>query len=298
MEHFEQLVRSLLNRPDAPAVLIMGHFSPQFQQSFAWHGPEINHGSVAQFYDVPHISIKGPMYAEYLEDPESFKSNFFVDPVLANKKGHELLSDVLVSYFQAQVCRAWDSALGYIFDVPLGGVDGAGALLGGNGLRAGGLGLIGEDRVGKQKDKDVAPNPFKIPSARMNTRLSDLERFREAQPFCVSADDLINPLPPSLFYGSGWHVHHPGSPGAIPNREDVVHFWYATLPSSKLRVPIKVGSGDIAVYVLQEDGDVSKGSTIECWVDDNYNGRVAIQSRTGQGSGPKYVDSIFVQQCC
>jgi hypothetical protein len=42
----------------------------------------------------------------------------------------------------------------------------------------------------------------------INTRPGD-SPFEEIQPCCVSANDLINPLPPSLFYGSGWSTQHP-----------------------------------------------------------------------------------------
>lgn len=55
LEHFELLVRSLLVRPDQPAVIIFGHFSPQVQQAHGYHGPDAFHTIVAQYYDVPHI---------------------------------------------------------------------------------------------------------------------------------------------------------------------------------------------------------------------------------------------------
>jgi hypothetical protein len=55
LENFEILVRSVLLRPDQPAVIILGHFSPQIHQSYGYVGPEHWHNVVAQFYDVPHI---------------------------------------------------------------------------------------------------------------------------------------------------------------------------------------------------------------------------------------------------
>lgn len=55
METFEMLVRSLLLRPDQPAVLLLGHFSPQIHQVHGFAGPDHWHNVVAQFYDVPHI---------------------------------------------------------------------------------------------------------------------------------------------------------------------------------------------------------------------------------------------------
>ena len=52
---FELLIRSLLVRPDQPAVIVLGHFSPQIIDTHGYHGPEVMHSVVSQFYDVPHI---------------------------------------------------------------------------------------------------------------------------------------------------------------------------------------------------------------------------------------------------
>ena len=54
-EQFEVLVRSILLRPDSPAVLILGHFSPQVAMTRVFAGADHGHSLVAQFYDIPHI---------------------------------------------------------------------------------------------------------------------------------------------------------------------------------------------------------------------------------------------------
>jgi len=38
-----------------PAIIILGHFSPQIQAAHGFAGPELLHNVAAQFYDVPHI---------------------------------------------------------------------------------------------------------------------------------------------------------------------------------------------------------------------------------------------------
>lgn len=66
---------------------------------------------------------------------------------------------------------------------------------------------------------------------------------------------------------------------------------YATYPASKLRVPIQVGSGEVAIYFLKRpassfssSSDSSsplgngEGSAIECWVDNNYAGAVVLEN--------------------
>ena len=92
---------------------------------------------------------------------------------------------------------------------------------------------------------------------------------------CVSANDLVNPLPPSLFQGSGWHVFHP-PPTGVPVTDTISHYWYSTLPESRLRVPLVVGAGDVGIYYISEPLPPEEGSAIECWVDDNWEGRVTI----------------------
>ena len=47
----------------------------------------------------------------YLGNPSSVE-RYFADPMLANSQGHELLADILISYFQSQTCAAWATAVG------------------------------------------------------------------------------------------------------------------------------------------------------------------------------------------
>jgi hypothetical protein len=91
--------------------------------------------------------------------------------------------------------------------------------------------------------------------------------FREFEPFCVSASDLVSPLPPSIFYGSGWAVYHPPQNAVTEDR----HYWYADKPESRLRIPLRIGAGDVGIYFLQSPPDKPFG-TVRCWVDDNIGG--------------------------
>jgi hypothetical protein len=129
----------------------------------------------------------------------------------------------------------------------------------------------------------------------INTRPGELA-FEEVRPWCVSANDLINPLPPSLFYGSGWSAFHPpagmvyfsllflflkimgvGQPTA--SQTPSAHYYYSTIPTSRLRIPLQIGAGDVGVYYLEESPeDVGDGSAVECWVDNNYGGAVRLEN--------------------
>jgi hypothetical protein len=95
---------------------------------------------------------------------------------------------------------------------------------------------------------------------------------------CVSANDLVNPLPSSLFYGSGWDTHHPPQ-ASTAAQTAMSHYWHSTLPESRLRIPIQLGRGDVGVYYVKEPlKTVGEGSAVECWVDDNYAGARVLEN--------------------
>ncbi|KAF8625721.1 hypothetical protein AX15_005227 [Amanita polypyramis BW_CC] len=310
--HFETLIRSLLIRPDEPAVLLLGHFSYQVYQTHGYVGPDHWHNTVARFYDVPHLSTKPILLPDYLRDASSVKK-YFVDPVLASPAGHEVLSDVLIAYIQSQTCIAWDVANGQSFDaVPLltpelASEAGTGHLFGGVGQREGVPepnkedieAVVPDDSDGsghKKIPNNVADiiqqlQKMQLPRARINTKPGITRAFEEIAPFCVSANNLINPLPPSLFYGSGWSAHHPTTGGA--NLHTAAHYWYSTFPESKIRVPMQVGEGDIGIYYLKEPvSQIGEGSTISCWVDDNVKGARTIENAANVGEATPTLEII------
>ncbi len=220
-------------------------------------------------------SAKGLLYHDYLANPEAARSAYYTDPVLANSAGHDLIADVLISYMQSQICQGWAATMGHAFDVPYMGSDGTDTstggpqLLGGVGLRKGIPGQEPGDGESTASESKYAA--LKVPSARLSDRPSDILQFREIEPFCVSANDLINPLPPSLFYGSGWHPYHPAKGAGNEDR----HYWYAEQPTSRLRIPVRLGAGDVGIYYLQSPEDRPLGRAM-CWVDDNTAGAVEL----------------------
>jgi hypothetical protein len=221
-------------------------------------------------------STKGILYHDYIANPEGARKAFYVDPILASPGGHDLIADVLTSYMQQQICSGWAANMGHAFDVPYmgeGGSDtttGGPQLLGGVGLRKGAQGVKeGDGESFSGQDSKYAN--LKVPAARIHDRPSDLLSFREIDPFCVSANDLINPLPPSLFYGSGWHAFHPAK-----GTHDERHYWYAEQPTSRIRIPMRLSAGDVAIYYIQNPENKPAGSAL-CWVDDNVAGGVELQ---------------------
>uniref|UniRef100_A0A0W0F2L5 Capsular associated protein n=1 Tax=Moniliophthora roreri TaxID=221103 RepID=A0A0W0F2L5_MONRR len=309
-DHFEVLIRSLLLRPDSPAVLLLGHFSPQLYGAHGAFGAEHLHGVVAQFYDVPHVTTKSLLLIDYMRDPTSI-SRYYADPILANPSGHEIMADVLIAYFQTQICNAWGVVTGSLYESTGPAKGGAGGAIGGGAGLFGGVGQRkGVPEPKKQQDRvDVDhgvevdaegnrihlglpdfSNPLMqgmnahapVPPKRMNTPL--LTTYEEINPFCVSANDLVNPLPPSLFAGTGWNAFHPPQTGGGSSMNSKAHYWYSTLSGSRIRIPVQIGGGDVGVYYLVGPDNGAEGSEIECWVDDNYPGAKTLRNRV-EGAG-------------
>lgn len=64
------------------------------------------------------------------------------------------------------------------------------------------------------------------------------------------------------------------------------YYWYSTLPTSKLRVPVKLHAGDVAIYYMMEPRSGSKDEApgVMCWVDDNVAGGVEVYGQGDVGS--------------
>lgn len=239
-----------------------------------------------------------------MADPELIEP-YYVDPILASVHGHRVLADVLISYFQSQICAAWSAAGGHSFEsIPIlvtPDIGGAGAdphLFGGVGARVGAAAPEFGDKADDAKKPMQAPPSvpiypeLRIPPVRIGTRPRSTRPFEEPVPFCASANDLVNPVPPSLFYGSGWMVAHP--PQGVSPLLTAAYYWHSSMPMSRIRVPIKAGAGDIGIYYLKESEEtIGDGSQLECWVDDNYGGSVIMENAGSVPiSTPTYVSSL------
>ena len=238
------------------------------------------------------------MYENYLTDPEHVRNTYYIDPVLPNPRGHELLADTIITFLESEVCLVWE-AENYAFSSPAqspsqytfassvgnvalpGGEDAPGALLGGKGLRkssdagldsedANALQMAGDKGTTNRKTSTLASKAAGIPPFRIHDRPNSVSSFREIEPHCASANNLVNPLPSSIFAGTGWEQRAP-----TLNDEDERHYWFSETAGSMLKIPIKVGAGDIAVYYYRGPTSERWGS-INCWVDDNTAGAVQL----------------------
>jgi hypothetical protein len=248
-----------------------------------------------------------------MSDAQAIQKKYFTDPILANPAGHEVLADVLISYMQAQVCAVWSGATGHAGGDGTGALSALAAdsvnvrqpsdargLFGGAGIRKGGAADegaadegegAGEDAplrgqgaggVGGTTDENDGVSGLaahlRVPATRISTRPADIDArgLKEVRPYCATANDLVNPLPESMFVGSGWTAVHPGVGGT----QDLYvggHYWEATMPGSKFRIPVVLGAGDVGLFYLREPSkDVKDGSFVDCWVDDNTAGKKRV----------------------
>jgi hypothetical protein len=250
------------------------------------------------------------IYPDYMSDSQTTLKTYYADPILANPTGHDVIAGVLIAYIQSQVCTVWSGATGHSFDaLPAVAADSvnvkqptdARGLFGGVGIRKGGV--AGEDKPRpppagnglKDDDKESAlglAGHLRVPPTRIGTRPSDIDARGpvEVQPFCSSANDLVNPLPESIFAGSGWTAVHPSS-GSTQDLYVGEHYWEATMPGSRFHIPVQVGAGDIGVYYLKEPREkIGAGSFINCWVDDNVGGAKKVGNADQVGDKePAYV---------
>jgi hypothetical protein len=126
----------------------------------------------------------------------------------------------------SQICSGWSTLQGHAFDTPAlatdaDGTSGSPSLLGGVGLRKGIPGQDPGDGDSTGTGVGERYGGLRVPMMRLADRPHDVGNFREIEPFCVAASDLITPLPPSLFYGSGWHTYHPPRGAVVEDR----HYW-------------------------------------------------------------------------
>lgn len=228
--------------------------------------------------------MKGLLYEEYLLNPAKVRSTYFLDPVLANAKGHELLADTVIAYLESEICSVWDAgALETDMAILAGKAPPASplhigedypSLLSGKGLRKGvgenGEPLSDDDKLKKAQSKN-RQNAMRVPPFRIIDKPHEIAHFREIKPACASANDLINPLPSSVFAGSGWNPVQPKV-----DEEDERHYWFTDIPGSVLKIPIKVGAGEVAVY-YQKGAEGEGWGNVLCWVDDNTEGAVELK---------------------
>jgi lysophospholipase L1-like esterase len=98
--HMELLIRNLLQMPSQPAVVLISFFS--FRADHYFDGQEA-HLPVANYYDIPYISLKNVYFDHLVRFPDDKNRIFSDDNVHANKYGHQIMADFIIHYFNEQL---------------------------------------------------------------------------------------------------------------------------------------------------------------------------------------------------
>jgi lysophospholipase L1-like esterase len=98
--HMELLIRSLLQMPKTPAVILVSFFN--FRADHYFDGQEA-HLPVANYYNIPYISLKNVYFDYLVRFPDSKDILFSDDNVHANKYGHQMMADFIIHYFGEQL---------------------------------------------------------------------------------------------------------------------------------------------------------------------------------------------------
>ncbi|BGP35418.1 hypothetical protein JCM10296v2_007256 [Rhodotorula toruloides] len=100
------LTRSILQLPNKPAIIFVGVFSlkPNFDD-----GVGLVHGGdyrmpIADYYDIPQISLRAPYLPPLLRNKTLVKPYFGVDPIHIAQPLHKAMGDFLIAYLQEQRC--------------------------------------------------------------------------------------------------------------------------------------------------------------------------------------------------
>lgn len=296
---FDQLLRVLLELPSQPAVVILGAWSPLVAQDQGYADPQVVHLPIAHYYDIPYISLKRAMFNTYLRFPSSTKRSFFQpDGVHPNIRGHRVLADILIGYFERQLCvldaigppraqtldETLQTALTFdeLIDVqasvdwvidydPVASADWQ------HSYDPELADVLASERrmlVGPASPFAVPPTPIFQPirdilpeddpqvgwsAGRDPPNAAHILDLIQPKPFCADANDKERPLTPSRV--DGWRAW---------DFRGEKHYWVSDTPGARISVDIDVAEGRIAVYYFRSSrydlGDA------KCWVDDNESG--------------------------
>lgn len=109
MRNIESILRTVLSFPSKPAIVMTASFSLMGKMTMGADG----HLPVAQYYDVPVISIRNALLPILQRYPEKVKDYFiYFDPVFPDRTdllhlsglGHRVLAETTISFLKRQKC--------------------------------------------------------------------------------------------------------------------------------------------------------------------------------------------------
>ncbi|WWC65459.1 uncharacterized protein I303_108077 [Kwoniella dejecticola CBS 10117] len=241
MNTYELLARGLFDMPNKPAILNLQVFALMFQ--YIGNGGDL-HDGVAQFYDIPTVSIRNPLL------PQVFKNTTEVRHLFHNRKkdiawkdpleeidlrhlswqGHEIMGKLASAYIDTQLCE----------------MDKIEAKLGNP----------------ASIDYDALYPVEPLPRAQLMKKYDPNSKLPKLAPQCYSANALKHPLKPSS--QEGWRHW---------NWKEK-HYLIADKPGSKVSFPVSTTLGQVQLHYLRSY-QYNLGSA-KCWIDDDKDKGVRL----------------------
>ncbi|WWC92047.1 uncharacterized protein L201_007001 [Kwoniella dendrophila CBS 6074] len=239
MNTYELLVRGLYDLPNQPAVMNLQIFALMFQ--YVANGGDLHHG-IAQYYDVPTVSVRNPVLPQVLRNTTMVRHLFhnrvkdlaWKDPLEEidlrhlSWQGHELMGKIASTYIDKQLCE----------------MDRIEAALG--------------DHIDYEKLYPIEP----LPRAPIMKKYSPDSNLPKLAPQCYSANALKHPLKPSE--SKGWRHW---------NWKEK-HYLIADEPGSKVSFPISTTLGQVQLHYLRSY-QYNLGSAV-CWIDDDKSKSIKL----------------------
>ncbi|TXT13322.1 hypothetical protein VHUM_00689 [Vanrija humicola] len=231
---FELMLRGFLDLKSEPAVINLQGIALSFPQVVT--GGNFQQPGVAQFYDVPSLSLNNALMPKILEKPSLIPEYFAtgdeggdttvngIDRRHIGLKGHTLFAEIVKAYFELQLCEM--------------------------------------DRIEEEFGNEDIDKLYPLGHL---PRLLATEKFHETKvtpridPFCQSMNSKKNQL--ATLHNDGWREWN--------WKDKPQHYLIADKPGSKVTFEIETALGVVQIFFLRSA--VFKLGNAKCWVNDDVD---------------------------
>ncbi|KZT55616.1 hypothetical protein CALCODRAFT_343313 [Calocera cornea HHB12733] len=236
---YETLIRSLLSLPSKPAVVAISTFALLFSEGISTGGDI--HLGVAEYYDVPVISLRNFAVPKLMDDYSTENHLFWnerdgLDLRHINSLGHELLADFTTAWMKDVICEEMDP----------------------------------EKNSTEEADFDLEERPWwqsteglgEVPRIRMTTQWDHETYDAVKSPICISTTSDPR-LSPSRV--DGWYYEEATSDKM---------YWTSGTSGKQISFKIYVDTGTVGIFFLRS---MRQGlGNAGCWVDNKRDYGVTV----------------------
>ncbi|KZT55636.1 hypothetical protein CALCODRAFT_518641 [Calocera cornea HHB12733] len=244
-DNWETLARSLLELPHNVAVISISTFALEFAQGIG-NGGDV-HLAVAQYYDIPVISIRNAILPHLFDDP-ALESEVFgdvespdhsIDRKHINALNHQILSDFTTHWMKDHICKVASEQ-----DAP--------------------AAPPGRDHHSMEGWWNAPVDMATVPRLRMSEPWTTVNQTRPPlQPSCKSTTSEPRLAPSST---DGWSFEE--APGDK-------FYWSADTVGAQIHFSVHTVSGHVGMFFLRSP-KLGLGN-VRCWLDGNLKGSKVVE---------------------